>query len=271
MRTSLRPRVLLILAMTSAIVAVVAVACSGPAATSAKPPPAPAAAVIVATTTTTSPPAASSTSRKPNVTNATSTTATTTQTTPTTTFAATAAPVKASDVPFSWRAGCPVGPDQLRMLRLSYWGFDNQAHLGTMVVNAAVTADVTKIFARLFAQHFPIHQMQPIDVFHGSDPDSMDADNTSGFNCRYAVAPGTPQWSVHAFGEAIDVNTIENPYLEGGTVQPPAGSAFLDRAAIRPGMAVANGPLVAAFASAGWFWGGRWSSPDYQHFSKTGG
>jgi len=136
-----------------------------------------------------------------------------------------------------------------------------------------VTADVLKIFARLFAQHFPIHQMQPIDVFHGSDAESMDADNTSGFNCRYAVAPGPPQWSVHAFGEAIDVNAVENPYLEAGhTVQPPAGAAFVDRAEIRPGMAVSGGQLVAAFASAGWLWGGRWTSgPDYQHFSKTGG
>jgi hypothetical protein len=164
-----------------------------------------------------------------------------------------------------------VGPAQLRLLHLSYWGFDNKPQVGTMVVNALVTGDVLKIFARLYAAHFPIHQMQPIDVFHGSDPDSMAADNTSGFNCRDAVAPGRPQRSVHAYGEAIDVNTVENPYLEGGTVMPPAGAAFTDRANIRPGMAVPGGQLVQAFASVGWQWGGRWSSPDYQHFSKTGG
>ena len=99
----------------------------------------------------------------------------------------------------------------------------------------------------------------------------MDADNTSGFNCRYAVAPGAPQWSAHAYGQAIDVNTVENPYLEGGLVQPAAGAAYLDRSDSRPGMAVDGGPLVAAFASVGWQWGGRWAgTPDYQHFSKTG-
>ena len=58
---------------------------------------------------------------------------------------------------------------------------------------------------------------------------SMAADNTSGFNCRNAVAPGPPHWSAHAYGEAIDVNTVENPYVEGGVVQPAAGAAFLDR------------------------------------------
>jgi hypothetical protein len=186
-------------------------------------------------------------------------------------FVGTVANVTETDLPFSWRSNCPIGPSQLRLLHLSYWGFDNQAHVGTMVVNAAVTSDVLKIFARLLAEHFPIHQMQPVDVFRGSDPDSMAADNTSAFNCRYAVAPGAPQWSAHAYGEAIDVNTVENPYVTGATVMPPAGAAYRDRSSYRPGMAVAGGPLVQAFAAVGWQWGGRWSSPDYQHFSKTGG
>jgi len=154
---------------------------------------------------------------------------------------------------------------------LSYWGFDKAPHVGTMIVNAAVTADVIKVFATLYAKRFPIHLMEPVDAFNGSDPASMAADNTSGFNCRYAVAPGPPQWSVHAYGEAVDVNAVENPYLEGGVVLPPAGGAYLNRTIVRTGMAVPGGPLVEAFASVGWLWGGRWSSPDYQHFSKTGG
>jgi hypothetical protein len=55
-------------------------------------------------------------------------------------------------------------------------------------------------------------------------------------------------------------------------VLPPAGADFLDRSAYRPGMAVSGGVLVDAFAAAGWGWGGSWSgSPDYQHFSSTGG
>jgi hypothetical protein len=158
------------------------------------------------------------------------------------------------------------------MLHLSYWGFDNLAHSGTIVVNATVAQQVVAVFENLYGQHFPIREMTPVDSFQGSDSASMAADNTSAFNCRYAVAPGPPQWSVHAYGEAIDVNPVENPYLEGGAVQPPAGSAFLDRADIRPGMATPGGTLNQAFAAVGWLWGGRWSSsPDYQHFSSTGG
>jgi hypothetical protein len=184
----------------------------------------------------------------------------------------TVSPITAAELPYSYRSGCPVGPDQLRRLALSYWGFDQTPHVGAMVVNVAVIQDVIKVFATLYAERFPIRQIQPVDVYGGSDPASMAADNTSGFNCRLAVASGPPQWSVHAYGEAVDVNTVENPYIEGGLVRPAAGSAYLNRAVFRPGMAVPGGQLVEAFASVGWFWGGRWAAnPDYQHFSKTGG
>jgi hypothetical protein len=158
------------------------------------------------------------------------------------------------------------------MLHLSYWGFDDTAHNGTMVVSAAVTQAVITVFAQLFRERFPIRRMQPVDGFGGRDDASMAADNTSAFNCRNAVASGPPRWSAHAFGEAVDVDPVENPYLDGGPVQPPAGAAFLDRARLRPGMAGAGTVLNAAFASVGWLWGGRWrATPDYQHFSKTGG
>jgi hypothetical protein len=155
---------------------------------------------------------------------------------------------------------------------MSYWGFDGQPHPGTMVVAAGVTADVLRVFGLLYAERFPIRQMVPVDVYGGNDNAAAAADDTSGFNCRYAVAPGPPQWSAHAYGQAIDVNDVENPYVDGGSIIPPAGAQYLNRTVYRPGMAVTGGELVAAFAAAGWYWGGRWpASPDYQHFSKTGG
>jgi len=187
-------------------------------------------------------------------------------------FAGTVTPATAADVPHTWHPGCPVGPDHLSVLRMSFWGFDNRPHTGTMVVNSLVTHDVVTVFATLYRERFPIRRMRPEDAYGGSDPDSMADDNTSGFNCRYAVASGPAHWSVHAYGEAIDVNTVENPYLFGLQVLPPAGRAYLDRSVYRPGMAVRGGLLVKAFAAVGWTWGGTaFSSPDYQHFSRTGG
>jgi hypothetical protein len=185
---------------------------------------------------------------------------------------ATVAPVSRSELGASWHPGCPVAPAQLRRVTIPYRGFDGETHRGVLVVNATVAARIGSIFERLYRARFPIRRMTPIAAYGGSDDRSMAADNTSAFNCRYAVAPGAKRWSVHAYGEAVDVNPVENPYLEGGRVLPPAGRRYRDRGDVRAGMAVAGGTLLNAFAAAGWQWGGRWAaSPDWQHFSATGG
>jgi D-alanyl-D-alanine carboxypeptidase len=186
-------------------------------------------------------------------------------------FAATVSPVRWADLRFSYRAGCPVGPAELRVVRVSYWGFDRRAHTGSLVVNRRVTGAVVRVFRRLYEARFPIRRMVPVSAYRGSDDASMAADNTSAFNCRPAVGSGARRWSMHAYGLAIDVNPVENPYVLGGRVLPPAGRRYLDRTRARRGMAVSGGVLVQAFGAVGWRWGGRWTgSPDYQHFSTTG-
>lgn len=181
-------------------------------------------------------------------------------------------PVSVGELGATWHAGCPVDPSQLTQIQMSYWGFDDQPHMGQMVVNTSVVSSVIQVFSTLYADRFPIQEMVPESSYGGNDNAAAAADDTSGFNCRFAVAPGPPQWSVHAYGEAIDVNDVQNPYIDGSTIIPPAGAAYEDRGDVRPGMAVPGGVLVEAFASVGWYWGGRWTSaPDYQHFSLTGG
>jgi hypothetical protein len=187
-------------------------------------------------------------------------------------FTASVERVTARQLPFSYRAGCPVAPADLRLVRVAHWGFDGRQRVGSLVVHRRVAPDVVTVFRRLHAARFPIRRMRPVDAYRGSDDASMAADNTSAFNCRAAVATGPRRWSAHAYGLAIDVNPVENPYVLGDRVLPPAGRRFLDRSSSRPGMAVEGGVLVRAFAAVGWKWGGRWAGArDYQHFSATGG
>jgi hypothetical protein len=187
-------------------------------------------------------------------------------------FHASVAPVTIAELGRSWHQGCPVGPAGLRTLTVSYVGFDGRAHRGQLVVAASVTREVTTVFRTLYRARFPVRRIVPIARYGGNDDRSAAADNTSAFNCRRAVASGPPRWSAHAYGTAIDVNDVENPYVAGARIIPPAGAAYLDRTRLRPGMAVAGGILVRAFAAIGWRWGGRWAAtPDYQHFSRGGG
>ena len=170
----------------------------------------------------------------------------------------------------SWRPGCPVGLDDLRYLRISYFDFDRQPQGGEMIVAKVAVAPVRAAFRTLYEARFPIRRMRLVDDYRGDDSASIEADNTSAFNCRRAT--GSARWSEHAFGRAIDVNPIENPYVASdGTTAHRASIPYLNRARHRPGMADRGGVLVRAFAGVGWGWGGDWSGPvDYQHFSSTG-
>lgn len=169
----------------------------------------------------------------------------------------------------SWRRGCPVPLRDLRLLRLSHWDFEGRTRTGRLVVHRDVARDLVGVFRELYAARFPIRRMWLIDAYDGSDFRSIEADNTSAFNCRYV--DGTTRWSNHAYGTAIDVNPIENPYVAGGRTSHRASVPYLDRARRRPGMAYEGGALVRAFDRIGWGWGGRWTSvKDYQHFSASG-
>ena len=139
-----------------------------------------------------------------------------------------------------------------------------------MIVHRDVAAQMLAVLRRLYADGFPIRRMVPIDAYGGSDFRSIEADNTSAFNCRFV--DGTTRYSEHAYGRAIDVNPIENPYVtSSGTTSHPASRAYVRRTPFRPGMAAEGHALVRAFDAAGWGWGGRWSgAKDYQHFSASG-
>lgn len=169
----------------------------------------------------------------------------------------------------SWRPGCPVPLADLRYVTVTHWDMAGDAVTGELVVHADVADGVVRVFAELFAARYPVASMRLVDDFGGSDDASMAADNTSAFNCR-AITGGTG-WSEHAYGRAIDVNPVENPYVVvGGHVAPPAGKAFADRHQA-PGVITAGDVVVRAFGGEGWRWGGSWTNPiDYQHFSTTG-
>lgn len=177
--------------------------------------------------------------------------------------------VTRDELRYSYRPGCPVGPSQLRRVEVAHWDFSGRRRIGSIVVRDTAARGVLAVLRKLYAARFPIRRMRLVEAYKGSDDASMAADNTSGFNCRFVE--GSSRWSQHAYGLAIDLNPVENPYLQGGRVSPPAGRRYLDRAVRRPGMVASNDVVVRAFAAMGWRWGGYWkSAKDYQHFSATG-
>ena len=169
----------------------------------------------------------------------------------------------------SWRPGCPVPLRNLRVVRVTYLGFNDEAQRGRLVVHRRWADEILDVFHDLYERGFTIRRVRLVDRYDADDRASMRQDNTSAFNCRYVA--GTTTWSQHAYGRAIDINPVENPYVSGSRVSPRRGRRFLDRSNVRPGMVVEPDVVWRAFHRIGWGWGGSWSSvKDYQHFSSNG-
>jgi len=183
--------------------------------------------------------------------------------------AATIQPVSAADLGPSWHPGCPIDPQQLRRVEVSYTGFDGKTHRGDLIVHEDLAAEVVAIFDQLLHLRYPIEKIRTVDNYPGADDElSMEDNNTSAYNCR--AIPGSGRWSQHAFGRAIDLNPLLNPEIDrAGAIQPKNAAPYLDRNRTDPGILHAGDAAVRVFTDRGWRWGGDWRTPiDYQHFER---
>lgn len=170
----------------------------------------------------------------------------------------------------SWHEGCPVPIRNLRLIRVSFRNYGGERHMGKLVAHKDAVDALVYALGSMWRNDVRIHRMYLVDRYGGNDQRSMDDDNTSAFNCR--TVSGTNRWSEHAYGRAIDINPVRNPYVgSDGSVSPDAGRRYTDRTKTAKGMIHDGDSTVRAFRRRGWGWGGNWSSPkDYQHFSASG-
>jgi D-alanyl-D-alanine carboxypeptidase len=176
----------------------------------------------------------------------------------------------------SWQPGCPVPLSQLRLLTVTHWSFDGRPHVGQLVVHRDVAAPLQTVFRKLYRLGFPIRHMQIDDMYGPRRARPADGDITGSFRCRKAVpspctgGSASTSWSNHAYGYAIDINPVENPYVGCGMTRDPTSLRYVDRSRLRKGMVTPA--VVRAFRSIGWGWGGDWTgdTKDYMHFSVNG-
>jgi hypothetical protein len=177
----------------------------------------------------------------------------------------------------TWKEECPVDAEDLRWVRLAFWGFDGRRHTGELLVNADAVDPMVQVFERLYTARFPLEEMRITRAEELDAEPTGDGNNTGAFLCR--PVHGTTTWAQHAYGLAVDVNPFQNPYIKppdargvpGDMLIPELASVYLDRSRTAPGMIHPSDAVVQAFASVGWKWGGDWQrSKDYMHFSANG-
>lgn len=165
----------------------------------------------------------------------------------------------------------PAFKKRQRLIELLYYSFDGKIHKGQLLIDERLIGDIREVFRVALKNKFPITSVVPIsdDRFFkngkwNEDDQSMLANNTSAFN--YRTVTGGKSLSRHAYGFAIDINPVQNPYIKESIVLPPG--AVYDTS--KPGTLAYYSPVVKTFLRLGWTWGGNWETlKDYQHFEKV--
>ncbi|RKN10120.1 M15 family metallopeptidase [Streptomyces radicis] len=164
-----------------------------------------------------------------------------------------------------WREGCPVTREQLRRVEINHIDFDGEVARGALVVNADVADSVVRIFTRLYEEEFPIRRMRPVEHYDGDNNASLADDNTAAYNCRHPDQINAPPMeSPHANGRAVDINPLENPWMDlRCECWSPSGE---HRERVEgPGKIVEGGLVWRLFTEEGWIWENI-DVPDYMHF-----
>lgn len=169
----------------------------------------------------------------------------------------------------SWQPECPVKLEELSLLTIPHFGFDQQLHQGEMIVHKSLADELIEIFSELLLHKFPIEKMLLVDHFNADDTLSMESNNSYAFCYRKNVTfPAL--LSKHSYGFAVDINPIQNPYIKGEKIFPQSGKAFIDRTMQHKGMIYEGSLCHLAFEKRGWTWGGLWKDrQDYHHFEKS--
>lgn len=166
----------------------------------------------------------------------------------------------------SFTEDCPVNREDLRYLKVLYWGTDNTPHTGELIVNKAIAEAARNVFFELYRASYQIEKIQLIDEYGANDEVSMSNNNTSCFNAR--KVKGSNEWSKHAYGMAIDINPLYNPYVSAdGKILPLNGEKYADRENSFKMKIDTSAYVYSVFKKYGFSWGGDWEIvKDYQHF-----
>ena len=106
-----------------------------------------------------------------------------------------------------------------------------------------------------------------VDNYNGDDELSMQDNNSSCFN--YRIVENIDRLSWHAFGLAVDINPLYNPYVANGKIYPKEASSYVDRDKSFVGKIDHDDLAYKIFTKYGWKWGGDFEYvKDYQHFYK---
>lgn len=184
--------------------------------------------------------------------------------------------VSGTDSPNTVSSGDSSSPDiayeDLRYVHIWHYDFGGKPVEGELICNQAIAQDLTEIFYELYRNEYHIAQVHLIDEYDGDYFASMEAGNSFCFN--YNMPDGDSALSQHAYGFAVDINPLYNPYItynedNSQQISPSSAQPYADRSNSFPYKIDENDLCYQLFKEHGFIWGGSFNScKDYQHFHK---
>lgn len=166
-----------------------------------------------------------------------------------------------------------ITQDELRYVHILHYDFQGVSREGELICNEYIAQDLTEIFYELYRNEYRLERVLLIDEYGGDDDASMEDNNTSCFN--YRPITNSASLSMHAYGLAVDINPLYNPYVayqkDGSQeILPASAQPYADRDGNFPYKIDENDLCYKLFTQHGFIWGGNWNNlKDYQHFQKT--
>ena len=171
----------------------------------------------------------------------------------------------------SYQSNDHIQRTDLRYLRVLHYDYDGHTHQGELVCNKLIASKLLTIFHELYEARYPIGRITLPDNYDANDERQMRDNNTSCFNIR--IVSGSKHLSKHAYGLAIDINPLYNPYIRYSKkdghriVEPATGQPYADRKKNFRYNITTDDLCYKLFIKHGFIWGGSWHSvKDYQHF-----
>lgn len=163
--------------------------------------------------------------------------------------------------------------NQLSLIDVEYYSFDGLIHRGQIVMNKELINDTVDMFKRILDTRFPISKVVPNahpEYMHDTKKLVFEDSVTYGFG--YRKVKDTKKLSLHAYGRAIDINPLQNPYIrfkdQKKIIFPPTAKWDLSVS----GTLHKDLAFIKFIESRGWEWGGHWTKADgvidYMHLQK---
>ena len=189
----------------------------------------------------------------------------------------------------SYQTNDDISLDDLTYIKMLHYNYDGDVVVGEMIVNKVIIDEVREVFSNLFLLKYQINSIRLIDDFWDKDGVTTDrnsvASNNSSSFC-YRKIPNRNTLSNHAYGLAIDINPLDNPYtprnsdgtFDDSLLTDYEKSLLIDReekAKENKHIITLNDSICKVFDSVGYECGGIWPlqrdewSCDWQHFEPN--